>query len=70
MSKQVMQLINRFSLTRLLKLWHKLNGEAAYERYLAHWQALHAETDERPLSRKAFFADETQRKWNGIKRCC
>lgn len=54
----------------LRQLWRSLNGDTAYERYLLHWQAAHAEPDAQPLSRKAFFAAETQRKWNGIKRCC
>ncbi|MDD4913696.1 MAG: YbdD/YjiX family protein [Methylococcales bacterium] len=51
----------------LYKLWRSLNGDVAYERYLAHWACHHAGS---PLSRKAFFAAETRRKWNGIKRCC
>jgi len=52
------------------KLWRSLNGDAAYERYLAHWSQHHDRHGERPLSRKDFFADETRRKWNGIRRCC
>ena len=52
------------------KLWQTLNGETAYLRYLAHWQNQHVAEGAQPLSRKAFFASETQRKWNGIKRCC
>lgn len=48
-------------------LWQYFNGDAAYERYLRHWQCHHVG---QPLSRKAFFAAETQRKWNGVKRCC
>jgi uncharacterized short protein YbdD (DUF466 family) len=47
-----------------------LNGDQAYQRYLIHWQQHHAESETQPLSRKAFFAAETQRKWNGVKRCC
>ncbi|OQW71882.1 MAG: hypothetical protein BVN35_15235 [Proteobacteria bacterium ST_bin11] len=50
-------------------VWSQLNGDVAYERYLRHWRAHHAEHLP-PLSRKAFFAAETQRKWNGVKRCC
>lgn len=57
-------------LNKLLQAWNTLNGEAAYQRYLAHWYSHHAEPLSQPLSRKAFFAAETQRKWNGIKRCC
>jgi len=50
-------------LNKLLLAWNTLNGEAAYQRYLAHWYRHHAEPLSQPLSRK-------QRKWNGIKRCC
>ncbi|MBS4050057.1 MAG: YbdD/YjiX family protein [Methylomonas sp.] len=50
-------------------VWRSCNGEAAYQRYLAHWRQQHA-SEGQPMSRKAFFAAETQRKWNGIKRCC
>lgn len=53
----------------LARLWHNWNGESAYQRYLHHWRRQHA-LEGQPLSRKAFFAAETQRKWNGIKRCC
>lgn len=55
---------------KLQRLWQSLNGEAAYQRYLDHWQAHHAEEGAEPLSRKAFFAAETKRKWNGVRRCC
>lgn len=57
-------------LKTLAGLWNYLNGEAAYRRYLSHWQKHHAHQGGQALSRKAFFAAETQRKWNGIKRCC
>ncbi len=35
--------------------WRRLNGDQAYQRYLAHWQQHHAESEPQPLSRKAFF---------------
>ncbi|WP_347988853.1 YbdD/YjiX family protein [Methylomonas sp. AM2-LC] len=57
-------------LEKLKTVWHNLNGDSAYQRYLIHWQQQHAMTEDRPLNRKDFFAEETQRKWNGIKRCC
>jgi uncharacterized short protein YbdD (DUF466 family) len=57
-------------MTTLRQLWRRLNGDVAYERYLAHWWRHHATPDDKPLSRKAFFAAETQRKWSGVKRCC
>lgn len=46
----------------------RLSGDDAYERYLAHHTACHADTA--PLSRKEFFRHEQQQKWNAIKRCC
>lgn len=57
-------------LAMLQYLWRKLNGDEAYARYVAHWHTHDHAQDEYPLDRKAFFAAETQRKWNGIKRCC
>ncbi len=57
------------AVAKAIELWLHLNGETAYQAYLAHRLAHHAE-DEPALSRKAFFAAETRRKWNGIKRCC
>ena len=55
---------------QLIKVWRRLNGDTAYQSYLVHWQSQHAETGNPPLNRKAYFAAETKRKWNGIKRCC
>ncbi|MEW5790728.1 MAG: CstA-like transporter-associated (seleno)protein [Pseudomonadota bacterium] len=59
-------------LSHLRRLWRGLRqvtGDDAYERYLVHWHACHAH-EGRPLSRKAFFKAEQERKWNGIRRCC
>lgn len=56
----------------LRKIWkglRQMTGDDAYERYLAHWQACHAEAGA-PLTRKAFFKAEQARKWNGVRRCC
>ncbi|MBS3964313.1 MAG: YbdD/YjiX family protein [Methylomonas sp.] len=55
---------------KLANLWRRLNGDLAYQSYLAHWHDHHAASGQAPLTRKAFFAEETRRKWNGIKRCC
>jgi len=63
------QLLRKTTLS-MCRLWQACNGDTAYQRYLAHWQCQHAAEGGEPLSRKAFFASETQRKWNGIKRCC
>jgi uncharacterized short protein YbdD (DUF466 family) len=47
-----------------------VSGDDAYERYLAHWRDRHAQQGSAPLSREAFFKQEMERKWNGVKRCC
>lgn len=54
----------------LLRLVGWLNGDAAYARYLAHWQAHHADEGGAPLDRAAFHRAETERRWNGVRRCC
>jgi uncharacterized short protein YbdD (DUF466 family) len=57
----------------LWKIWRglrALSGEDAYERYLAHWNAHHAQEAKEPLSRRDFFKAELERKWQGVKRCC
>ena len=55
-------------LRRGWRIVRQLSGDDAYERYLAHHAACHAETA--PLSRKAYFQHLQQQKWNGIRRCC
>jgi len=45
-----------------------LATDDAYELYLAHHRAAHAETP--PLSRRSFYLREQQRKWSGVQRCC
>jgi len=57
----------------LRKLWRglrALSGEDAYERYLSHWEAHHAQEGKEPLTRQGFFKAELERKWQGVKRCC
>lgn len=46
----------------------ELSGDDAYERYLAHHAACHADTA--PRTRQEFFRHEQRQKWEGIKRCC
>ena len=46
----------------------RLSGDDAYERYLRHHGEAHSH--EPSLDRKAFFRQEQDRKWNGIRRCC
>ncbi len=53
------------------KFWgiiRSLSGIDAYERYLAHCRKAHP--DQTPLSRKAFFIQEQERQWSGVRRCC
>lgn len=61
-------------MTDLLRsVWNVLravSGDDAYERYIAHWRARHAEPGDAPLDRAAFFEQEQQRKWEGVNRCC
>ncbi len=55
------------------RLWagfRTMTGDDAYERYLAHWRVQHAGSGGEPLDRAAFWREEQQRKWHGIKRCC
>lgn len=58
------------ALARCWQWLRRASGDDAYERYLAHWQARHAQEGAEPLSRKAFFRAEQERKWNGVRRCC
>jgi uncharacterized short protein YbdD (DUF466 family) len=56
-------------LENLLQGLRSLAGEDAYDRYIAHRRDRHGE-DPPPLDRKAFYKQQQERKWNGIKRCC
>ena len=63
--------IGRELRARAASLWRglrALSGDDAYERYRAHHAAQHR--GEPPLSRRAFCAQATQRKWGGVSRCC
>jgi uncharacterized short protein YbdD (DUF466 family) len=60
----------KFIMIKANNIWQHFNGETAYQSYLNHWQSHHADSNEPLLSRKSFFANETQRKWDGVKRCC
>ena len=53
---------------RCWRAMRELSGDDAYQRYLAHHAASHADTP--LLSRKEFFVLRQQQKWNGIRRCC
>lgn len=49
------------------KTLRRATGDDSYERYLEHFRQNH---EGAPLSRKDFFAQETSRKWEGVRRCC
>jgi len=55
-------------LSRAWAFLREVSGDDAYERYLRHQAGAHP--GEEPLSRKAFFRQEQERKWSGIRRCC
>jgi len=58
---------------RMAVFWQwlrRLSGDDAYERYLVHFQTVHAQDGGTPLSRRDYFKAEQERKWSGIKRCC
>jgi uncharacterized short protein YbdD (DUF466 family) len=52
----------------------RLSGDDAYERYLIHFAEHHRQdcshSSESPLSKKAFFKQWQDEKWDGVKRCC
>ena len=61
--------------TRLKKIFacawaavRELSGDDAYDRYVAHHADCHAHLP--VLTRKAFFQQQQQQQWEGIKRCC
>ncbi len=52
-----------------LRRWFAwLNGDAAYAAYVAHLRARHPE--QAVPSKAAFHREETERRWNGVRRCC
>ena len=55
-------------LDKIWKFIKALSGDDAYEKYLEHQANFHPGSI--PLSRKEFFKAETERKWQGIRRCC
>jgi uncharacterized short protein YbdD (DUF466 family) len=46
----------------------QVSGDDAYERYRAHLLTQHAASV--PLTRAQFCAQQQERKWSGISRCC
>jgi uncharacterized short protein YbdD (DUF466 family) len=56
-------------LKRLWRRFRELSGDDAYERYLAHSQAHHAD-EGLPLDRAEFFRRHQEQKWGSTHRCC
>jgi len=56
------------------QILRRLSGDDAYERYLNRFAEQHQpdciHTCEKPLTKKAFFKQWQDEKWNGVKRCC
>ena len=51
----------------------QVTGDDAYDRYLEHWHRHHAdqnEIHEKPMSRREFFRQRENDRWNGVRRCC
>ena len=53
---------------RLWKFLREVTGDDAYERYLAHCGAHHP--GQSPLSRRDYYRQRQERKWNKVSRCC
>jgi uncharacterized short protein YbdD (DUF466 family) len=51
-----------------VRLVRELATDDAYERYLEHHAARHANAV--PMNRREFYLLQQQRKWTGINRCC
>ena len=60
----------RRALRKVWALLREVTGDDAYERYLAHWRAAHADGTMLPLDRSSFYREEQRRKWDGVRRCC
>lgn len=63
------------SMQRLARWWaaswnviRTLTTDDAYDKYLAHHARAHAGSP--PMSRRAFYLNQQQRKWTGVSRCC
>lgn len=53
---------------RLREWCNWLNGDTAYAYHLAHCREHHPERP--PPTRAEFYLGETERRWNGVRRCC
>lgn len=55
------------ALRRALIWLRAVSGDDAYERYLTHHACAHGGP---ALSRRQFYREREERKWNGVSRCC
>ena len=57
---------------KILAAWREwlawLNGDVAYRNFVVHQIQHHPERA--VPSRAEFFRMETERRWNGVRRCC
>jgi len=56
------------ALRRAWRWLRQLSGDDAYERYRAHLRAHHPHAP--ALTRAQFCAQQQERKWSGVSRCC
>ncbi|MDC0127252.1 CstA-like transporter-associated (seleno)protein [Methylophilaceae bacterium] len=57
-------------LKNIWKFIRTLSGDDAYEVYLNNFIVCKNHSNKKPLSRKDFFCQQLQKKWNKINRCC
>lgn len=50
------------------RVMRELTGEAAYQRYVEHRCRVHP--GERVPTRREFYCERTEQKWEGVNRCC
>jgi len=58
----------RSTARRVWRVMRRVAGDDAYECYLAHHAACHA--DAPPLDRRAYYLNRQRQKWDGVQRCC
>ena len=54
----------------LWKFLRTIRGDDAYEVYLNNFSKCTNHLNSNPLSRKDFYSQKLQQKWNKINRCC
>ncbi len=66
MKRLVKSLMN--ALRQVWRSLRTLSGDDAYERYFQHQRCTHSSLP--ALSRKAYFRNAQQSRWDKINRCC